>query len=197
MQCPVCGAQNETGTAFCYQCGSALRPNGNPAPATGQTVTLGRDQWNDPGSVPPPASIPSFGNNPYPQPTTPAPGHDARVYDVPQSQPGPFLEVPQRSITPVAPPVTPYVVTSPPMPTTQTSTMAVFSLVLGVLSWILLPIIGAFGAIITGHMARREVQQAAGRLSGDGLAIAGLILGYLNLLVGVGVCALFTLLIAG
>ena len=33
-------------------------------------------------------------------------------------------------------------------------------------------------AIITGHMARREIRAANGRLDGDGLAVAGLVLGW-------------------
>ena len=97
-------------------------------------------------------------------------------------------------MSPVAPSVTPYVVSSAPLSTTQTSTMAVFSLVLGILSWILLPFIASLGAVITGHMARRELRASGGRLTGEGLALAGLILGYLNLFVAIGACALFALL---
>jgi hypothetical protein len=64
---------------------------------------------------------------------------------------------------------------------TQTSNLALFSLILGILSWVFLPFIAAVGAVITGHMARREIRGAAGRFTGEGLATAGLILGYLNL----------------
>ena len=37
----------------------------------------------------------------------------------------------------------------------QTSTLAIISLVAGILGWSLLPLLGSLGAIITGHMARR------------------------------------------
>lgn len=63
----------------------------------------------------------------------------------------------------------------------QTSSLAVASLCFGIGSWILLPLIGAVAAVILGHMARKEIAQNPGRLEGDGLAIAGLITGYLNL----------------
>lgn len=70
-------------------------------------------------------------------------------------------------------------------PNIPTSTMAVVSLVSGILSWILVPFLGAIVAIITGHMARAEIRRAAGRLQGDGLAVGGLVLGYLQLLLAI------------
>jgi hypothetical protein len=61
--------------------------------------------------------------------------------------------------------------------------MAIISLISGIVSWILLPLIGAVVAIITGHMARNEIKNSYGSQSGEGLAIAGLILGYVNVVV--------------
>ncbi len=60
----------------------------------------------------------------------------------------------------------------------QTSTLAVVSLVSGILGWILLPWIGSLVAIVTGHLARGEIRRAPGALDGDGMAVAGLVLGY-------------------
>ena len=60
----------------------------------------------------------------------------------------------------------------------QTSTLAVVSLVFGILGWILLPWIGSLVAIVTGHMARGEIRRSPGGLDGDGMAVAGLVLGY-------------------
>jgi hypothetical protein len=74
--------------------------------------------------------------------------------------------------------------------------MAIVSLAAGILSWFMFPFIGAIVAVITGHMARSQIKASPGRETGDGLAIAGLILGYLHLVV---VCAgfLFFLLFFG
>jgi ABC-type enterochelin transport system permease subunit len=65
-----------------------------------------------------------------------------------------------------------------------TSSLAIVSLVFGILSWCLLPFIGAIVAIVCGHMARSEIRQAPvdSVIEGDGMAIAGLILGYVHLL---------------
>jgi hypothetical protein len=60
----------------------------------------------------------------------------------------------------------------------QTSTLAVISLVTGILGWTLLPLLGTIAAIITGHMARGEIRRMPDRLEGDGMALAGLILGW-------------------
>jgi hypothetical protein len=63
-------------------------------------------------------------------------------------------------------------------PVRTTSTLAVVSMVFGILGWTVLPWIGSLVAIVTGHLARSEIRNAAGGMEGDGLAIAGLILGY-------------------
>ena len=60
----------------------------------------------------------------------------------------------------------------------QTSPLAITSLVAGILGWTLLPFLGTVVAIVTGHMARKQIRNGNGRLDGDGLAIAGLILGW-------------------
>ncbi len=64
-----------------------------------------------------------------------------------------------------------------------TSTMAIVSLVFGILSWLLLPFIGAIVAVVCGHLARSEIRRAPVDtvLEGDGMAVAGLVLGYLHL----------------
>lgn len=67
-----------------------------------------------------------------------------------------------------------------PMP--RTSTTAVLSLVFGILSWCVLPLVGAIVAVVTGHVARGEIRRAPpGTLEGDGMAVAGLVLGWTNL----------------
>ncbi|GAB1595527.1 DUF4190 domain-containing protein [Lysobacter claricitrinus] len=61
------------------------------------------------------------------------------------------------------------------------SQLAIASLVLGLLSWVMLPVLGGIGAVVCGHLARRDIRAARGALGGDGMAVAGLVLGYLHL----------------
>ena len=63
----------------------------------------------------------------------------------------------------------------------KTNAMAIISLISGLVSWFFLPFVAAIVAIVTGHMARGQIKNSYGSESGDGLAIAGLILGYLNI----------------
>ena len=67
-------------------------------------------------------------------------------------------------------------------PVPRTSTAAVISLVFGILSWFALPLVGGVVAVVTGHVARGEIRRAPpGTLEGDGMAVAGLVLGWTNL----------------
>jgi Domain of unknown function (DUF4190) len=56
--------------------------------------------------------------------------------------------------------------------------LAVVSLTLGVL-W--LAWLGSLGAVIAGHLARRQIASSNGSQTGTGLATAGLVLGYIGL----------------
>ncbi|WP_045761796.1 DUF4190 domain-containing protein [Xanthomonas albilineans] len=60
----------------------------------------------------------------------------------------------------------------------ETNSLAVVSLVAGILGWTLMPLIGSLSAIITGHMARAEIRRDPQRFEGDGLAVGGLVLGW-------------------
>ncbi len=42
------------------------------------------------------------------------------------------------------------------VPVRQNSTLAIISLVAGILGWTLLPFLGSLVAIVTGHLARKE-----------------------------------------
>lgn len=69
-------------------------------------------------------------------------------------------------------------------PATQrtTNTLAVLSLAFGIGAWLLLPVIGAIVAIVCGHMARSEIRRApVGSVEGDGMAVVGLVLGYVQI----------------
>jgi hypothetical protein len=70
-----------------------------------------------------------------------------------------------------------------------TSTLAIVSLVSAILGFSFVPLIGTVVALITGYMARNETRSAPPRASGDGLATAGIILGWIQVgLLVLGVC---------
>jgi type IV pilus assembly protein PilA len=62
----------------------------------------------------------------------------------------------------------------------ETSGKAIASLVLGICVFVL-GILTGIPAIIFGHLAHSDIKKSGGRLQGDGMAIAGLILGYLSI----------------
>ena len=81
--------------------------------------------------------------------------------------------------------------------TRQTSSLAVVSLVSGILGWTLVPLLGTLVAIVTGHMARKEIRNSGGNLDGDGLAVGGLVLGWLAAALWVAGIAIFVLFFGG
>jgi hypothetical protein len=86
----------------------------------------------------------------------------------------------------------------PPLYYSQNSTLAIISLIAGILGWVGFVGIGPIIAIITGYMAKSEILKSNGRLTGLGLAKAGLILGYINIgLSVIGFCAVIAFFILG
>ena len=88
------------------------------------------------------------------------------------------MAVPQPSgLTPEGP---------PPGQRPETSLLAIISLVagiLGVFGAFVAPVLASIVAIVTGHMARSRIAREPARLSGDGVALVGLILGYIGIFV--------------
>ncbi len=85
-------------------------------------------------------------------------------------------------------------------PATTTSPLALVSLIFGILGWTLLPFIGAIVAIVCGHLARSEIRRTHvdNRPEGDGMAVAGLVLGYSQLILSVlAIFALIAVLVFG
>lgn len=87
--------------------------------------------------------------------------------------PGPPRGVDESAVT---------VVWTPP----KTNAMAIGSLVLS-LFWI--GGLGSVGAVVLGHMAKRQISASQGRQTGANLATAGLVIGY----IGVAIMALYLL----
>jgi len=64
----------------------------------------------------------------------------------------------------------------------KTSALAITSLVLGICSYVLcLSVLSGIPAIVCGHVALGKIRRAKARLKGKGLAIAGLVLGYVSI----------------
>jgi len=109
----------------------------------------------------------------------------SQPYDAAPQTVAPQTAVPQW----VAPGNAPYGVAGPP-----NSTAAVVSLVFGILAWFLLPVIGPIVAVVAGHMARAEIRRSNGQVGGGGMAMAGLVLGYLQLaLFALAICAIIAI----
>ncbi len=63
----------------------------------------------------------------------------------------------------------------------KTDSLAICSLVFGILAFLGLGPLGGIPAIICGHIARNSIKKSEGQLSGGGMALAGVILGYIIL----------------
>lgn len=74
----------------------------------------------------------------------------------------------------------------------KTSTLAVMSLVMSLVSLLLLPILGAILSIVFGHMANSEIKKSRGRMTGSGFAMTGLIIGYFSVFVWIVILLFFT-----
>lgn len=124
----------------------------------GSTVTEQNPPAEGQGQQPAPQPAPGS----YPAPYAGQPGAQGYGYQQPYGgyAPSPY---------PVAPP---------------TNTMAVVSLIASITGLTLFPFIGSVVGVITGHMARRQLQTSGEQ--GGGMATAGLVIGY----VGIGLIVL-------
>jgi hypothetical protein len=61
----------------------------------------------------------------------------------------------------------------------ETDLKAVLSLVLGLLSFVM-SVFSGIPALILGHMSRASIRKSGGRLKGEGMALGGLIMGYIS-----------------
>ena len=70
-----------------------------------------------------------------------------------------------------------------------TSTMAIVSLIAGIAGFTMFPLIGSIVAIWTGYEARKETRSVPPRAAGDGMATAGIVMGWIQVgLTVVGIC---------
>lgn len=70
------------------------------------------------------------------------------------------------------------------------SAWSIVSLSTGIANYFLIPVIGAILALIAGYIARKEIRESNGRFSGDGMATAGIVLGWIGIALTIIVIAL-------
>jgi len=77
--------------------------------------------------------------------------------------------------------------------------LAITSLVAAILGWTLLPLFGSIVAVITGHLAKKEIRESLNTEGGNAMATAALILGYIQLgiFVLIAIFLILMLIIAG
>src|SRR5213079_2905935 len=108
----------------------------------------------------------------------------------PEVHPAVHLAFPFKSATTgamaddITPPPTPSA-PSVSQPVLHTAPIAIWSLVLAILSFTCGWLVTAIPAVICGHIARSKIRKSGGALGGKGIATAGLILGYIALVLGV------------
>lgn len=130
-------------------------------PSSGTPVTYPVD--TQPGAY----AQPGYAQPGYPQPGYPQPGYPQPGY----AQPG----YPQPAYgAPVGYAAGGYAYAPAP----RNNALAVTSLVLGIVGLFLIPFIGSIGAVITGHIARKQIRERGE--GGDGMAVGGLVTGYLG-----------------
>ena len=61
------------------------------------------------------------------------------------------------------------------------NTLAVVSMVSGIVGLTFLPLLGSIVGVITGHIARSQIKNSEGREGGEGMATAGLVTGYIGI----------------
>lgn len=148
-------------------------------------------------------SIPPYASGPQPPhpvpPPPPAPITQAYPGAAPQpgyaATPAPAYGAPQQPYGAIAPvqPVYAPIAYAPPRPN---SGLAITSLICGLaglfLFWLFVPVAASVVAVITGHMALKQIRSNP-VLGGRGLAITGLITGYIGVAIVVAEIAFFVL----
>ncbi len=72
-----------------------------------------------------------------------------------------------------------------------TNTLALISLIAGILGLTILPTIGSIAGLIMGYIAKRQIEESRGAMGGEGMAKAGIILGWIGVaFLILGLCAL-------
>lgn len=135
---------------------------------------------NDPYAPPPAGSNPS-GQNPYGQPQ-----YGQNPYGQPQ-----YGQPQYGQSAPTGPAYNPYPAGGPYYPgmDNRTNDKATWSLICGIAGFLCLSVLAGIPAIILGFLARAEIKRSGNRQQGEGMAIAGIVLGILSIVILIGFIA--------
>lgn len=162
MFCPQCGAPNEEDAVFCENCGAVLDADELSVEPAVESMEESAGEAEK--------AVAEEGSSEWQELEADEPVFVDALPAVPAPPPPP----------------------APPRPASatvvQTSGMAIASLVMGIAGWTLLPVLGSILAIFFGYAARNEIRRRPGELGGEGMAVAGLVLGWL--MVGITIVAL-------
>lgn len=87
---------------------------------------------------------------------------------------------------------------TPPPATPPTSGMAIGSLIASIAGFSIVPILGGIVGLILGYVAKKQIRESAGTLAGAGLATAGIIMGWIQVvLFGLPICVIVVLTLMG
>jgi Domain of unknown function (DUF4190)/zinc-ribbon domain len=191
MFCPMCGAPNEEDDEFCGNCGAALQPPSGDVPVETKAQAAGETAAMAARAEPVEVAGDEIDEVKAAQETLaePAPAEIAPAR-VPAGRPEPPPPLPRPAYRPAP---------AKAAASVPTSGLAIASLVMGIGGLTILPLVGSILAIVFGYMARRDIRQRPGELAGDGIALAGIVMGWiavglavLGLLfgIGIGICGL-------
>lgn len=178
MTCPNCSYSIPSGMQYCPNCGNLLNEIAtNSAGVPTQRI--------DSSTIPQQQRRITAPLEPLPEDSV----TQSPILALPSS-PASFSDRPmQPQVVPRGTlPNTSYVVPAP-----KNNSNAVVSLVFGILGWVILPLIGPIVAIVAGHIALRQIKIQEGQQDGRGMAIAGLVLGYLQIVVLIIACAIIAI----
>lgn len=150
---------------FCGTCGTVVRGEVNTCPkcsgSLSPTYVASAAKPARAQAQAPPAALPS------PAPLSPAPFAGMPTGSWP---PDPSAGMPPAAWPPASPVGMPLYLGNDPK--------AGWSLGLGIASFFCLGVFASIPAVILGHLARTSIRRSGGRMGGAGMALAGLILGY-------------------
>jgi len=201
MACPNCGYDNSRNNRFCVRCGVDLAappaPPAGSAPPPPNPSDVGSSRPPDAVASPPPNPAPPAPANPWGAPPPPAQwGAPGSAPLPPPPGAAPQASAPPNPFAPPAPygpygppgaygppaqgPYGQYPLPYPPsgFQPPATNGLAIASFVLGLVGWVPCGV-GSVVAVVLGFVARHKIRESHGRQGGDGLALAGIVLGFL------------------